>query len=126
MGKADKFWEYAEALGDSLERETSAKNQYSIALESAVGLLSTERAHVLRLAMGLRYFSPALEIFRQLEHSVLATFSEELQASLTVSNCAWAWVVGTTITISKPEDLDSTLALLTPRLQFVIILVLIE
>jgi len=73
------FWQYLEQLGTVLLSGGSEKVQYEKALAVASTLLQPSQLQLLKFGVNLRYFSPRVEMFRQLSTMFQETLTVDQQ-----------------------------------------------
>jgi hypothetical protein len=98
------FWHFVEQLG--VIPEGSEEQQYKFALEKVAPLISEDQSNLLAFSLSTRYFSPSVQVHRQLLDTLLQSLPQEKREQL--SQCkAFAYSQGAFA--CSPSELPSLL-----------------
>jgi hypothetical protein len=89
--------------------------QYNISFERAVPLLSSIQVDLLQLSLGLRYFSPRVQLYRQLASTIIEASDEAVQNK--INQCVAS--AGLWVQINNNQDIVCDLDSLNKALRSV-------
>jgi hypothetical protein len=104
--KANSFWTFIESLDSFLETQSKDEDRFSFAKQKITSLLDKNEQIILEYALNVRYFSPAVQKYREFWIQHQSNFQDfEIRQT-----CGANWVLFRNHVYCDPSKLEKALS----------------